>query len=106
MAETGGRNDPYAAFNFLVEIDGVTRAGFSECTGLTSETDVIEYRTGNLTNTVTKLPGLKKFSNITLKRGYTADKALWNWRKLVMDGKTQRQPGAIGLINELRQPAL
>jgi phage tail-like protein len=47
MAETGNRTDPYSAFNFLVEIDGVTVAGFSEVSGLTTETDVIEYRTGS-----------------------------------------------------------
>ncbi|HEY0606872.1 MAG TPA: phage tail protein [Herpetosiphonaceae bacterium] len=106
MAETGSRNDPYAAFNFLVEIDGVTVAGFSECSGLTTETDAIEYRNGNEDITVRKLPGLKKFSNITFKRGYTDSKELWNWRKLVMDGKTERQSGAVVLLNEGREEAL
>ena len=36
---TGERDDPYAGFNFTVEIDGVTIAGFNEVSGLTSETD-------------------------------------------------------------------
>ena len=106
MPATGDRSDPYAAFNFLVEIDGVTVAGFSECSGLSTETGIIEYRNGDETNTVRKLPGLKKFANITLKRGYTADKNLWQWRKKVMDGKTERQSGAIVLQNEVRQTAL
>ncbi len=107
MAATGTRNDPYASFNFLIELDGVgTVAGFSECSGLTTETAVIEYRNGDETNTVRKLPGLKKFTNITLKRGYTADKQLWEWRKKVMDGKTERQSGAIVLQDEGRQTAL
>ena len=44
MPATAARNDPYAAFNFRVEIDGITVAGFSECSGLTTETDHIEYR--------------------------------------------------------------
>ena len=57
MAATGDRDDPFAAFNFLVEIDGVTTAGFSECSGLTMETDPIEYRTGVEDITVRKLPG-------------------------------------------------
>lgn len=99
-------NDPYAAFNFLVEIDNVTVAGFSECSGLNTETDAIEYRTGNTDITVTKLPGLKKFGNITLKRGFTASKELWDWRKKVLDGKTERQSGSIVLQNEARQEAL
>lgn len=103
---TGSRNDPYSAFNFLVEIDGVTVAGFSELTGLNTETDVIEYRTGDLDITVKKLPGLKKFGNITLKRGFTDSRELWEWRKRVLDGRTERQSGSIVLLNEAREPAV
>jgi phage tail-like protein len=106
MAETGSRNDPFSAFNFLVEIDGVTVAGFSEVSGLTTETDVIEYRTGAEDITNRKLPGLRKYTNIALKRGYTDSKELWEWRKKVMDGKTERQSGAIVLLNEGREEAL
>jgi phage tail-like protein len=106
MAGTGSRNDPYSAFNFLVEIDGVTVAGFSECTGLSTETDAIEYRNGNEDITVRKLPGLKKYANIALKRGFTDSKELWQWRKKVLDGKTERQPGSIVLLNEARKPTL
>jgi phage tail-like protein len=106
MAQTGDRNDPYSAFNFLVEIDGVTVAGFAECSGLTTETDPIEYRNGDEDITVRKLPGLKKFTNIVLKRGYTDTLDLWEWRKKVMDGKTERQSGSIVLLNEAREPAL
>lgn len=106
MAATGDRNDPFSSFNFLVVIDGVTTAGFSECTGINTETDPIEYRNGNEDITVRKLPGMKKFGNITLKRGFTTSKELWDWRKKVMDGKTERKSGAIVLLNEARQTAL
>src|SRR4051794_1470015 len=107
MAATGNRNDPYASFNFVVEIDGVgTVAGFAECSGLSTETAIIEYRTGDEANTVRKLPGLKKFTNTPLKRGYTADKALWTWRKTVLDGQTARHSGAITLRDESGKPAL
>lgn len=106
MADTGDRNDPYGAFNFLVEIDGVTVAAFSEVSGLTSESDVIEYRVGAEDITVRKLPGLKKFSNITLKRGFTASDELWRWRKEVLDGATTRHSGTIVLLNEARQAAI
>lgn len=99
-------NDPYSAFNFLVEIDGVVQAGFSECSGLTTESDVIEYRNGDEDITVRKLPGLKKFTNISLKRGYTSSKDLWEWRKKVIDGKTERQSGTIKLLDEARDEAL
>jgi|CXWJ01.1.fsa_nt_gi phage tail-like protein len=106
MAETGKRDDPFSAFNFLVEIDSVTVAGFSEVGGLDTTTDPIEYRNGNENTTVRKLPGLSKYSNITLKRGYTNSPELWLWRKRVIDGQTQRVSGAIVLLNEARQEAL
>ena len=106
MAQTGSRNDPYSAFNFLIEIDGFTLAGFSECSGLTNETDPIEYRNGDEDITVRKIPGLKKFANISLKRGYTDNMDIWEWRKTVEDGKTERKSGSIVLLNEAREPAL
>lgn len=106
MPGTGDRNDPYAGFNFLVEIDSVTVAGFSEAAGLNNESDVIEYRTGAEDFTVRKLPGLKKFANITLKRGFTDGTDLWDWRKKVLDGQTERRSGAIVLLNEAREPAI
>jgi phage tail-like protein len=100
------RDDPFASFNFLVEIDGVTKAGFSECSGITMETDPIEYRNGSEDITVRKLPGLKKFGNITLKRGFTKDDGLWKWRKTVLDGKTERHTGSITLLNEERKASV
>jgi phage tail-like protein len=106
MAATGDRNDPYSGFNYLVEIDGVTVAGFSECSGLTTETDPIEYRNGDEDITVRKLPGLRKYTNISLKRGFTQDKDLWEWRKKVINGQTERQSGSIVLLDEGRNEAL
>jgi phage tail-like protein len=106
MPQTGSRNDPYTAFNFLVEIDGVTVGGFSECSGLTTETDPIEYREGKEDITVRKLPGLRKYPNIVLSRGFTQSKDLWEWRKLVINGRTDRRSGSITLLNEAREPAL
>jgi phage tail-like protein len=103
----GKRNDPYGQFNFLVEVDGVFIGGFSECSGLVGDTNIIEYREGNeQQGTTRKLPGLMKYNNIVLKRGWTKDRSLWNWRKKVVDGKTQRTSGTITLLDEARQPAL
>ena len=99
------RNDPYKAFNFLVEIDGIAHAVFSEVTGLESETAVIEYRAGG-ENVVRKLPGLTKFGNITLKRGITQDAELWNWRKSIIDGDIDRRNGSIVLLDDKRSPVV
>ena len=99
------RNDPYKAFNFLVEIDGIAHAVFSEVTGLESETAVIEYRAGG-ENVVRKLPGLTKFGNLTLKRGITQDAELWNWRKSIVDGDIDRRNGSIVLLDDTRSPVV
>jgi phage tail-like protein len=103
----GKRNDPYGQFNFLIEIDGVVKGGFSEASGLTTDTNIIEYREGSEQHGSTrKLPGLIKYNNIVLKRGWTKDKSLWQWRKKVIDGKTQRNNGSIVLLDEARNEAL
>jgi phage tail-like protein len=105
MPATGARTDPYLAFNFLVEIDGVTVAGFAECSGLTSETDAVDYRTGDTDTVLTKLPGLRKFPMIVLKRGFSDNHDLWDWRRTVVEGRTERHSGAITLLNEAREAA-
>jgi phage tail-like protein len=103
----GKRNDPYGQFNFLIEVDGVVQGGFSEASGLTTDTNIIEYREGaEQHGTTRKLPGLMKYNNIVLKRGWTSGKELWEWRKKVIDGKTQRTSGSIVLLDEARNEAL
>ena len=98
----GERKDPYRGYNFLVEIDGITRAGFRECSGLDSTQDPIEYREGNEALTARKLPGLNKYSNISLKWGITDDAELWDWRQQVMDGNIDgaRKNGSIVLMDD------
>jgi len=100
------RVDPFANYDFLVEIDGVTVAGFSECSGLVAEVDVIEYREGNEVNTVRKLPGLARYSSIVLKRGISTDKSLWTWFQQVLKGQVQRASGTITLLDSARNPVL
>jgi phage tail-like protein len=107
MPETGKRDDPYQQFNFLVEIDGVARAGFTECSGLTTDTDPIDYREGSdKTLNVRKLSGLRKYTNIVLKRGYTKDKSLWEWRKKIINGQMERRSADIILLDEARNEVL
>jgi phage tail-like protein len=97
----GERRDPYRSYNFLVELDGISRAGFQEASGLDSSQDPIDYREGNEKNlTVRKLPSMVKYSNITLKWGITSDSELWDWRKQAMDGKIERKSGSIVLLDD------
>jgi phage tail-like protein len=96
----GDRKDPYRSYQFLVEIEGITRAGFRECSGLDSTQDAIEYREGNEALTTRKLPGLVKYSNISLKWGITDDAELWAWRNKVVSGKIERRNGSIILLDD------
>jgi phage tail-like protein len=97
---TGERTDPYVQFNFVVEIDGITQGGFQEVSGLDSTQDPIEYREGNDVLTPFKLPGLNKYSNITLKWGITDSAELFEWRKKAVEGKVERKNGSIVLRND------
>jgi len=95
------RVDPYRGFNFLVEMDGITQAGFQEVSGLDVTTAAVDYRQGDDANHVRKLPGgLNTYSPITLKRGITDSDELWKWRQTVIDGKTERKNGSIVLRDE------
>ena len=99
---TGQRNkDPFRGFKFRVQIEGISKAGFREVSGLDASTDAVDYREGD-GDSILKLAGLKKFSNITLKRGITDDKDLWKWRTMVMDGKIKdaRKDGQIILLDD------
>lgn len=103
----GERTDPYRGFNFRVEIDQVGEAFFSEAGGLTFDVDPVDYREGTDQGLhVRKLTGLRKFSNVTLKRGFTQNKELWDWYLSVLNGITERRNGAIVLRDEDHQDQL
>ena len=99
---TGERKDPYKNFRFLVEIDGIVQAGFSEAAIPDTTQEPIEYREGSESPTVRKLPGLIKYGNLTLKWGITDSLALYDWRKMVEQGKTKdaRRNLAVILMDE------
>ncbi len=106
------REDPYAGYNFEVVITGISQDGkavkgsFAEVSGLEAAMDPIEYRNGSEDITVRKLPGLKKFPNITLKRGITGDLEFWNWIVQGMNGTVFRTEGSILLLNESKQEVM
>jgi phage tail-like protein len=97
--------DPLAGFNFLLESGGLLRAGFSEITGLNSESDIIDYRNGNDDFTNRRLAGLKKFGPVTLKSGVAAspDQDFVSWRRTVEDADILRTDISIVLLDERRQ---
>jgi phage tail-like protein len=101
------RNTPYASFNFRVEIDGEEEAGFSEISGISAETNVIEYRDGtDKGNAVRKLPGLTKSGSVTLKRGIIGSLFFARWQRETSQGQAGfRKTVRITLLSEDQQVA-
>ena len=99
------RLDPYWGYNFSVELDGMTRAGFRECSGLESSQNGTEYREGTDRNLAArKIPGLNTYNDITLSRGVTNDSTLWEWRQKVMKGNVERHNVSITLLDQEGNP--
>jgi phage tail-like protein len=98
---------PLAVFHFSVDWGG-TRVGFSEVTGLTQEIQAIEYRDGSFPEySSIKMPGLRKYSNITLKRGIVkSDNELFNWLSTVRLNKIERRDLTIKLLDEDHNPVM
>jgi phage tail-like protein len=99
------RKNPYANFNFTVEMGLGEAVGFSEVDLPAGEIEVIEYREGNeVESRARKLPGLTKYANVTLKRGVAGDLELFEWWKTIRDGQLLRRDVRITLLDEQRQP--
>ena len=85
------RDRPYVQFNFLVDLgDGNTEgsdAGFQEISGIGMEVTVSEYRTGNSReNSVMKITGMNKASDVTMKRGVIGSLNLYKWLDQIRNG--------------------
>ncbi|HEX6320901.1 MAG TPA: phage tail protein [Burkholderiales bacterium] len=98
---------PLPVFHFTVQWGG-TRVGFSEVTGLTQENQAIEYRDGSFPEySSIKMPGLRKFSNITLKRGVIqGDNELFAWLSTVKLNTVERRDLVVSLLNEEHAPVM
>ena len=96
---------PYGKFRYKVEIDGLEAGGFSEVTGFDASIDVIEYREGDMVQTPMKIPGLKKYGNITLKQGLTTSTVLYDWIIAGVNGAVERKTITITLLDEEETPA-
>jgi phage tail-like protein len=91
------RTDPLPKFKFVVEIEGIRRAGFQTCSGLEEESEVREYREGGMPNSVRKLAGLTTYSPIVLEWGSAFDDEIWLWRQKVkrMGANKNRKPVSV-----------
>ncbi len=100
-------NYPIPKFHFSVDWGG-TNIGFTEVTGLEVSTDVIEYRDGaNPEYSKTKMPGMQKFGNITMKRGtFAHDNQFFAWWNTVALNTIERRDVTIKLLNEKHEPVV
>lgn len=101
----------FGNFNFLVEIEDLTGdatsvvGGFSEVSGLVSESEVVEHRVGNSPTTY-KLPGKTRFGNVVLRKGCTVSGELYQWRQRIERGEDDRRGGSVILLDaEMRERA-
>lgn len=102
----GARLDPYGAYNFLVEIEGIIAGGFNTVSGMDITTEVDSIREGGVNDFVHKLPKWTTQSDLILKKGQTDIDFLWNWYADVMAGKVKRKNGSIYLLDNQGLPAM
>jgi len=96
----GDRKDPYLAFNFRVEIDGLQVGGFTEVSGLQIEVESKDYREGGVNEYVHRLAGPMRYpANLVLKHGLMDSETLWSWIQDIKQGKIQRKDGAVALLD-------
>lgn len=96
---------PHGKFRYKVEIDGLDAGGFSEVSGFDASIDIIEYREGDMVQTPMKIPGLKKYGNLTLKQGLADSMVLYEWIIAGVNGAVERKTITITLLDEEEAPA-
>ena len=98
---------PVPKFHFQLEWGG-SKIGFTEVSGLDITTEVIEYRDGASPEySKVKMPGQRKFSNITMKRGtFKGDNEFYNWFNTVSLNQIERRDITVSLLNENHEPVV
>jgi phage tail-like protein len=100
-------NYPIPKFHFRVEWGG-TNIGFSEISGMNIENKIIEYRDGVSPEfSKIKMPGMREYSNITLKRGtFKGDNEFYKWLNTISLNTVERRDLTISLLNEKHEPVV
>jgi phage tail-like protein len=102
----GVRLNPFRAFNFFVEIEGILAGGFSECSGLQVETETKDYPEGGLNDYVHHFRGRTIYQPLVLKHGLSMIDGLWRWHQDVIQGTVERKNGTIYLLNRMHLPVM
>ena len=106
------RDDPYPGYNFEIVVNGINDDG-TAVRGSLQKLRVWRWRfrpssiaMGPKTSGYARSPGLKKYTNIVLKRGYIGDIAMWNWILEGMKGLVSRQDGSVIMLDENRREVM
>jgi len=105
MADEGSTQStnvwPLPKFHFQVKWDAEVMS-FQEVSGLDMEAQIIEYRHGDSKEFSTvKMPGIKKFGNVTMKKGvFKSDNKFWDWFNEIKMNTIKRKPVTISLLDE------
>jgi phage tail-like protein len=84
--------DLITTFKFALQIDNVNMGYFKKCSGIESETEIIEHKeaTEKGRMIIRKVPGAMKWGDITLDRRIDTSRELWEWRKEVIEGDVDK----------------
>lgn len=106
-AENNDKVWPLPKFYFMVKIAD-QEVPFQEVSGLDIEAQVIEYRHGNSPEfSNIKMPGIKRSSNVTLKKGvFKGDNSFWDWFNRIKLNTIERKTVVISLLDEKGEPAM
>ncbi len=94
---------PLPKFYFSVDLgSGGGVVSFQEVSGLDVEAQIIEYRHGdNKVHSTIKMPGIKKYGNVTLKKGvFAKDNKFWDWLNKIKLNTIERTTVTIKLLDE------
>lgn len=102
----GVHSDPYMAYNFVVEIEGLITGGFTEVTGLESEIELESYQEGGVNGYIHQFPRRTRYPNLVLSHGLTNIETLWYWYQAAATGNIHLKNGTIMLLNQQRLPVM
>jgi phage tail-like protein len=95
----GGRADPYLAYRFLVEIEGIVVGGFSGVSGMQVSMQPEEVAEGGVNTHSHSLPTRYAHSNVTLRRGLTDADGLWRWVEDALEGRVRTRTVSVYVLD-------
>lgn len=92
---TNKKNLPIGNYKFAIEIDGITEGSFSKVSGIGAEIQIDDVDEGGMNYSTHKIPVRVKYSNITLEKGITKSKELFQWFSQSCEGIIKKRDFSI-----------